>query len=301
MSSLAPIALFVYRRPSHTKACIDALLKNELAADSLLYIFSDSPKTQNDKGLTDEVRKYIHTVRGFANVEIIERNDNLGLARSVISGVTEVVGKHGKIIVLEDDHVVSPFFLKYMNDALNLYLDENKVISIHGYVYPVAGNLPETFFLKGADCWGWGTWKRGWDLFEEDSQMLYNDILSRKLENEFDYDGAANYMLMLKRQIEGGVDSWAVRWYASAFLKDKLTLYPGRSLLKNIGMDNLGTHTKKTSAYDIHLSESPINVSPIAVVENETAKKLFRDFHLSTQPNLIIKFLKKLKRKLNSN
>ena len=168
--SLAPIVLFAYNRLEHLKKTINALQKNILALDSELYIFSDGAKNEETLQQINKVREYIKTITGFKSITIIERKENLGLANSIISGVTEIVNKYGKIIVLEDDMVTSRHFLKYMNDALDYYENENRVIGIHGYIYPVKKELPNTFFIKGADCWGWATWKRGWDLFEHDGK-----------------------------------------------------------------------------------------------------------------------------------
>ncbi|MDD4082332.1 MAG: glycosyltransferase [Sphaerochaetaceae bacterium] len=156
----APIVLFVYSRLDHTKRTVEALKNNLLADESNLIIFSDAPKNEKSKKAVEEVRKYIHSIKGFKSVKIIERKNNVGLANSIIDGVTKVVNKYGKIIVLEDDLVTSKYFLNFMNDSLELYKNESKVISISGYTYPVGG-LAETFFIKGTDCWGWATWKRG--------------------------------------------------------------------------------------------------------------------------------------------
>lgn len=164
MNNLAPIALFVYNRPMHTRQTVEALLANELAAESDLIIFADGAKSGKDADAVQEVREYIHSISGFKSIKINEQDTNQGLANSVIAGVTEVVNESGRIIVLEDDMVTSPYFLNYMNDSLEMYKDEDKVISIHGYMYPVKEKLPETFFLQGADCWGWATWKRGYYL-----------------------------------------------------------------------------------------------------------------------------------------
>ncbi|HRU00618.1 MAG TPA: glycosyltransferase, partial [Victivallales bacterium] len=192
---LAPIALFVYNRPWHTRQTVTALQNNELAAESELVVFSDGPKveknkekTKNNEEKVKEVRDYIKSINGFKTVKIIERTQNLGLANSIISGVTEIVNQYGKIIVLEDDLVTSPHFLRFMNEALDLYEKEEDVISIHGYVYPIP-DLPETFFLKGADCWGWATWKRGWDLFEPDGKKLLRELKEKKLLKRFDFNG----------------------------------------------------------------------------------------------------------------
>jgi len=172
----APIALFVYNRPWHTQKTIEALKKNELADSSELIIFSDGPRNEQAKDKVLEVRNFIKTIIGFKNVKIIEREKNFGLANSIIAGVTEIINEYGKIIVLEDDLVTSPFFLMYMNNALNVYENDDMVASIHAYVYPIKDSLPETFFIRGVDCQGWGTWKRGWKIFEPDGQKLLSEI-----------------------------------------------------------------------------------------------------------------------------
>jgi GT2 family glycosyltransferase len=192
-----PIALFVYNRLWHTQQTVEALKKNKLAAESELFVFSDGARTGADKEKIRAVREYLKTVNGFKKVTVIEWNRNLGLAQSIISGVTQIVNRYGRIIVLEDDIVTSPYFLRFMNEALEFYKDEEKVISIHGYIYPVKAKLPETFFLRGADCWGWATWKRGWELFEPDGRKLLNELKAKKLTRRFDFDGAYSYTGML--------------------------------------------------------------------------------------------------------
>jgi hypothetical protein len=254
---------------------VSALLKNFLASESEIFIFSDGPKDENDEAKVAEVRKYIKTIKGFKRIEIIERDKNWGLANNIIDGITKVVNQYGKVVVLEDDLVTSPYFLKFMNDGLNIYEEEEKVISVHGYVYPIKG-LPEIFFLRGADCWGWATWKRGWDLFEKDGKKLLDELEKRKLTKLFDFNGAYPYTKMLKDQVEGKVDSWAIRWYASAFIHEKLTLYPGISLVKHIG--DLGTHVKDSSLFDVELSEKPIFVKRIPPIEDPEVRKKIEDF-----------------------
>lgn len=275
--NLSPIILFVYNRPWHTEQTVEALKKNELADKSDLFIFSDGPKVENDENVK-KVREYTKTVNGFKAVTIIEREKNLGLAESVISGVTEIVNKFGKVIVLEDDIVTSKYFLRFMNDGLDYHKNEEKVISIHGYMYPVKEKLPETFFVRGADCWGWATWKRGWNIFNSNGNELLKRIKKLDLQNEFDLYGAHPYTDMLQAQVKGKVDSWAIRWHASAFLKDKLTLYPGRSLVRNIGLDNSGTHCGENKKFDNSLSENRVEVKKIKVVENMNAKMAIAQF-----------------------
>ena len=274
----APITLFVYNRPAHTRQTVEALLKNELAGESDLIIFSDAPKKPEAAEAVREVREYIRTITEFRTVRIVERDRNWGLANSIIDGVTSVVNERGRIIVLEDDLVTSPYFLRFMNDALDLYERKESVISIHGYIYPVAEKLPETFFLRGADCWGWATWKRGWELFEPNGRKLLASLKSQRLEREFNFGGSYDYLEMLGSQVKGGNDSWAIRWYASAFLKTKLTLYPGRSLVLNIGNDNSGTHCGATEIFSGDIIARPVAVGGIPIVASLEARSAVTGF-----------------------
>lgn len=275
---LAPIILFTYNRLAHIQQVVASLLKNTYAMNSDIFIYSDGNKCNNDADEVLFVRKYLRTVTGFKSVNIIERAENWGLANNIIDGVTSVVNKYGKVIVLEDDLVVSPYFLKYMNEALDLYEKDEQVISIHGYSYPVKKQLPETFFIKGADCWGWATWKRGWDLFCSDGKTLLHEIEKRNLKKEFDFGNSYPYYKMLKQQVEGNNNSWAIRWYASALLNNKLTLYPGRSLVRQIGMDGSGTHCGENTVFNVQLIEVPINVQKIQMEETLVARKIFTNY-----------------------
>jgi len=294
----APIALFVYNRPSHTQKTVEALKANELAHESDLFIFSDGPKGKEDLPAVNKVRNYITKIDGFRSIHIRERSINYGLAKSIILGVTEIVNQFKRIIVLEDDLVTSPFFLRYMNDALNLYANEERVICIHGYLYPIKIELPETFFIKGADCWGWGTWERGWDLFEVDGQKLLHKLKAKKLTREFDFNNSFPYTRMLEDQIAGKNDSWAIRWYASAFLAEKLTLYPGYSLVRNIGLDGSGTHHENTNNFLVSEIQKPIEIKPIPIQESNSARRAFEDYFLSLQSKNLRCFLRKLMKRL---
>jgi glycosyltransferase involved in cell wall biosynthesis len=274
----APIALFAYNRKDHLQSTIEALLKNQEARTSALYVFSDGARGANDEEAVAEVRRYIRKVEGFSDIRIIERQNNFGLSKSIITGVTSVCGEWGRVIVLEDDMIVSRYFLKFMNDALRLYEDCHEVISIHGYVYPVERELPETWFLRAAHCWGWATWQRGWDLFEPNGQRLLDEMGRRNLTAQFDFDGSYPYQQMLRDQVRGRNDSWAIRWYASAFLQGKLTLYPARSLVYNTGMDGSGVHCSVTNRYASEVADRPIVVEKMDAVENTDARSAIADF-----------------------
>jgi len=277
--NFAPVALFVFNRIRHTQRSVEALAKNIHAADSDLFVFSDGPRSEADREGVQSVREYLKTITGFKSATIVERETNLGCALSITSGVTDIVNRYGRIIVVEDDIVTSPYFLRFMNEALDFYRDKEKVICISGYLYPVKRKLPETFFVRGADIWGWATWKRGWDLYESDGQKLLNELEARNLTHEFDFEDAFEFTQMLKSQIAGKLDTWDIQWYASAFLRDKLTLYPGKSLVRNIGYDGSGTHCGGPDIYQTKLSDVPVNVSIIPVEESSNGRSAIRRFH----------------------
>lgn len=293
----APIALFAYKRLWHIQETVEALKRNEFAEESNLFVFLDGPKGNSDKDGVEKVRTYAKTITGFKNITVIERDQNLGLANSIISGVTEVVNDYGSIIVLEDDMVTSPYFLRYMNDGLECYEDEERVASIHAYIYPIKNNLPETYFIKGADCWGWGTWERAWKVFEQDGAKLLNELRGKKLVREFNFNNSYGYTQMLEAQIMGKNDSWAVRWYASVFLRGMLTLYPGASLVTNIGTDASGTHCGESTVFDSDLADRPIIVDKLPIKENIYARKEIEKFCKSIKFKLIHQAIKgKIKR-----
>jgi SAM-dependent methyltransferase len=294
-SELAPVVLFVYNRPWHAQQTIEALQRNELSQDTNLFIFSDGPKYKKAEESVRKTREYIKTIKGFKSVSIILREENFGLAKSIITGVTEIVNKYGRIIVMEDDLLSSPFFLSFMNDALRFYNDEEKVISIQGYIYPLKGRLPEAFFIKGADCLGWATWKRGWDIFERDGKKLLEQITACRLSAEFNFNGTYGYTRMLKDQINGKNDSWAIRWYASAFLCDKLILYPGKSLIRHIGNDGSGTNFDKSDILDVDIINTSVKIKDIPIVENSAMRKKIEQYFEGIRPSLFNRCRKKLK------
>ena len=293
MNILAPIVVFTYNRPEHTLRTFNALLENPLANESDIIIYSDSAKTANHNKAVDEVRSFLSEITGFRSKKVIHRDNNFGLAESIIQGVTGVLQESEKVIVLEDDMVVSPYFLEYMNEALDQFVDDNRVISVHGYVYPVDIKLPEAFFLPGADCWGWATWRRGWEIFNPNGQYLLDELVRRHLIQEFDYNGAYPFSNMLKAQVKGANDSWAIRWHASAFLAGKLTLYPGRSLVHNSGNDGSGTHCGTSDSMDIKLSETKINLNNIAVESSRIGREAFEIFFRQSQKSLLHRLLEK--------
>lgn len=292
----APIALFVYNRPFHTKRTVESLAANIQAKDSDLIIFSDGPKTEKDRPQVMEVREFIRTIQSFKSVRIVESESNKGLANSIIIGVSEVLKLRDTVIVMEDDLITSPYFLQYMNDGLIQYQDDERVVSIHGYIYPVKAKLPETFFIRGSDCWGWATWKRSWQLFEPDGVKLLRQLESQNLAYEFNFYGSYPYIKMLKDQIKGRNNSWAIRWYASTFLAGGFTLYPSASLVRNIGHDGSGVHSLKSNhdEYLVDLSPKRILLKKIEVVEDKAAKRIIASFH-KRQQSIVNAVIRKIK------
>lgn len=278
----APIALFAYRRPEHVARTIAALRDNAEAEASILYIFSDAAKDVGSASEVEQVRAFLGGVEGFRKVELSFHSQNQGLARNITGGVSAVLRRHDSVIVVEDDLVVSPFFLRFMNEALAFYKNERRVGSISGFSYPISG--PETYFIRGADCWGWATWRDRWRHYKPNGSALLAQLEERGLVGAFDYEGAMGYMGMLRDQIEGKNDSWAVRWHASCFLRNLLILYPGRTLVQNIGNDGSGTHaTAVDESYTSSLSSQPITVRSIPVEQNAIAREAIREFFLKRQ------------------
>lgn len=291
----APIALFVYNRPNHTRLTVEALKKNILANESDLFIYSDAAKSTKQDDAVKQVREFIRQVDGFKSVTIVEQRLNFGLAKSIIEGVTSIVNKFGRIIVLEDDLVISPYFLEYMNASLNFYQAEKKVMHISGYMFPIKNpeQLPTTFFYRASTCWGWGTWKRAWDDFQLDSKILLENVHLRKLEYEFNVGDTMEFVSMLKAQSEGLIDSWAIRWYANIFLKSGLCLHPAISLVNNVGHDGSGVHCGSNVAYVVDVvNVRPIKIDKLQKVDESAAGlEAIKNFNISLKPAFHLRVL----------
>lgn len=275
---LAPVALFAYRRPQHLRRAAESLAANREAPATDLYVFCDGAKSRRDAEGVRAVRELARSLGGFRSVTLVERERNLGLAASLIAGVTQAVEARGRVIVVEDDLVLSPYFLSFMNDALERYAEEPRVAAVHGYIFPVRRALPETFFLKGADCWGWATWRRAWRGLNTDAADLLRQIRERGLEREFDLDGAYPYTAHLALQAAGKLDSWAIRWRASCYLAGMLTLYPGRALVRNEGFDASGVHCDVSTEFEVPLADSPVAVKPIPIEPSAVGRAAYIEF-----------------------
>jgi hypothetical protein len=278
---LSPITLFVYKRPCHTRQTVGALQRNDLAAESDLFIYSDGPKSDADREAVTEVREYVKSIEGFKRVSVIERQRNLGLAQSIIAGVTEIVGKYGRIIVLEDDLLTSPYFLNYMNTALNLYEKDDRIMQISGNMFNVnfRESVPESFFLPYTTTWGWGTWLRAWKNLDETLEGY--EILkgNNDLRYRFDMHNTYPYFKMLEDQRQRKIDSWGIQWYLSIFLNNGIVLSPRRSLTIHFGFDSEATHAKSGSDLCAEtFSERSVSFFPEKAEIDKEALEYYIDF-----------------------
>lgn len=245
---LAPIVLFTYNRPDHTRQTLEALQANDLADASTLYIYSDGPKhgvLEEDLQKITAVRKLIRSKEWCKEVKIVESERNMGLADSVVVGVTEVVNRHGRVIVLEDDIVTKKGFLRFMNEALEMYADDNQVMHISGMIFGTPKRVKETtLFLNILSCHGWATWKRAWDHYTHDIDVLFERITQQGISHKkFDIEGNAHFYNQLEANRDVKLYTWAVRWYASWLTSGGYSLFPYRSLVTNIGHDGSGEHS----------------------------------------------------------
>lgn len=274
----APIILFTYCRAAHTKRCIESLKSSSLARESILYIFSDAAKSGVDEADVLAVRSYIKTITGFKEVIVEEAMQNRGLADSVIYGVGRVLDEYGRAIVLEDDLVLSPYFLSYMNEALDIYENVEEVININSHILSSPMTFEDNFLISFANSWGWATWKRGWRYFEPDAHKLLAKIKEEGREREFDL--GYHFTRMLKEQCEGKINSWAVRWNASLFVNRKLSLNAGRPLVTNSGFGAGATHCNTPNLFSVKLYTDELRPQMITPVEEnqEMRKKLRKTY-----------------------
>lgn len=307
----APVVIFSYNRVELLKCTINSLLKNELASETDLYIFSDGPRDEHDLNSVNQVRKYVHSVSGFNNVYVVSRDKNYGLARNIVDGVSALLERFPSVIVLEDDIITSPYFLRFMNNALEMYIDDDKVCQISGYSY-LEGfkddfRLDDIYFVRGADCLAWATWRRAWLNYNSDAAVLYNQIQKRGLVRDFNRDNSYNYFKMLGMTARGKTVSWAVNWYAVNFLAERYVLYPLKSLALHIGSDDMATNYRylgSADPYCVPLANAPIPVRKILVSETENTTKAFNMFLVRARGPFFVRlsafFKKKYKYFLNN-
>lgn len=298
MSKLAPIVLIVYNRLWHTQQTVDSLLKNDLADQSDLIVFSDAPKNMDASKQVQEVRTYLNTITGFKSIRIVKRDENWGLSKSIIEGVSEVVNQYGKVIVLEDDNESSPSFLQFMNQALDFYQDEKRVWHISGWNYPISSEeLGDAFLWRVMNCsGGWATWADCWQYFEKDPKKLIEQW-SVKQKKIFDLDGSGIFWRQVKSNMRGHTNTWAIFWYATIFNNNGLCLNPSISYVKNIGYDGTGVHSSAQDNYFIdQLNNKSIINFPSQTNESKEAVFLIKNFFKSQKKSFPLRVFNKISR-----
>lgn len=282
--NLAPVAIFVYNRLENTKGVIEALQKNYLAKDTDVFVFSDGPKTEKNKKSVESVRGYLKTVTGFKSFTLIERKENYYIEKNIIEGVTEIVNKFGKIIVLEDDGVSAKNFLTFMNDALDFYQDKERVMHIATFTFiKMPKDFRKTFFWSYSENTGggWGTWKRAWDKFvwfKNEQEAL--SVLTEEQKNRIQLGGIMKSLGFLKLN----PIPWDICWNLAINRNDGLSVNSPRALIKNNGLFN-GTHFTAfnkilgKSPFDVELDDNEEIVFDDNITENTQAVELLKDFY----------------------
>jgi len=297
---LAPVALFVYNRPEHTRRTVEALQANVLAPESDLFVYSDAPNAEPAVAKVKQVREYINSITGFKSVKVIEKSINCGVDRSIIAGVSELCNAYGSVIVLEDDLVTSPWFLRFMNEALLHYRNEEQVMQITGSMFPIGSSDDgKSGFLGFISSWGWATWKRAWDQFDPsaDAYITLKEDAHRR--NAFDLDGAYAFYEMLEQFVQGKLDAWDIRWYLSVFACEGLALFPTKSLVTNIGFDGSGVHCPASDFAGSDLAGSPVVTFPAVELDTELfdrVKTYLRNQRHANKSSLISRARNKLQR-----
>lgn len=248
--NFAPIILFVYNRPDHARLVLEQLIKNKEAKESELFIFSDGPKNEKATEKVQEVREVINSdevKQGFKKVTVVQAPENKGLANSIISGVTDIINKYGRVIVIEDDSYCSCDFLCFMNECLKYYENNSKIWSIGGFSNIAIDKIPKDYtsdiYLMGRTCsYAWATWKNRWELVDwtvSDYNRFKFDFIKRYRFNLYGRDRS----FMLDEQMRGKINSWAIRFCYAMFNHNMFTVLPVSTKIKNIGRDGSGTHS----------------------------------------------------------
>lgn len=296
MKTPAPIALFVYRRPAATRRVLQSLAGCAGFADAEVTVFSDGARGHDDAAEVAETREIVRSC-GLANVRLVERSRNHGLAASIIGGVGELCESSGAVVVVEDDLVLAPGFLEFVNRALVRYEHEERVFQVNGYLYPASGlpPAPDSVFLPFVGSWGWATWKRAWRRFDVEARAALDVVGHPPTARRFDLDGAFPFSRMLRRQMRGQIDSWAIRFYLSMFRAGGLALFPRRSLVANLGLGGQATHTRWfDDAFTTEPFEGRLETWPVQVAVDEPALAAVQAF-LRRYRNPVAQLLRRLR------
>ena len=285
MKKLAPIIFICYNRFNHTLKSLNALKNNKLAKNSKIFIFSDGPKKKSDEKKIIKIRDLLKKIKGFKHKKLIFRKKNYGNKKNIISAINQVFKKYKKIIVVEDDLVVSREFLDFMNLCLNYYRNHSEIWHINGWSYPFLKNFSDDVaFLKSMNCWGWATWKNKWSKISM-KEDKYISIFTKRMIHNFDIQSSTNNWSQIIRNKKNFLSTWAVFWHATIFLNNGITVYPKYPLVKNIGADGSG-RMPKTNKYKNKLNG---NFKKFKLIEKIDVKKDFieREFKYFQKNNTL--------------
>lgn len=304
MTNLAPIIVFAYDRPDHLRRTLDALAKNDLASQSELYIYCDGAREWGGEMEKDtssknyiakrygmmccakdqyaaylsritDTRCVAHEQKGFLSVNVVEREHNIGLADNIVSAVTEIVNRYGRVIAFEDDIVTTRGCLTYLNEALELYKDDEQVMHISAWMYPNKGQFPTTFFYDSPyPAGGWATWLRAWKHYNSDTADHVRYWQNKW--SDFDIEGQDHMSRQLLMNFNGQLKTWYIKWYSSMRRMGGLCLYPGTAMSNNIGWDDSGETSLANTRYNIAHPAEYTEVKRIPVVRNRKAFNYIR-------------------------
>lgn len=278
---LAPVVVFVYNRADHASQTLNHLSNNFLASESDLFIYCDNAKDEKSQEAVDNVRAVADEFArnsSFKKVTVIKAEKNKGLASSIISGVTEILNQYGKVIVVEDDLITSKDFLTYMNNALDFYEDNPKIWSVSGYTFPLKSleKYKHDVYMSPRGCsWGWATWKDRFDRVDWDVSD-FDDFIKNPSRIKHFNEGGPDMTEMLTRQVNGKINSWAIRWCYQESKENMFTVYPAKSRIRNIGCDNSGTNCVSSSLYDTSLINGDYSCNFENLTPNSGIMKEFR-------------------------
>ncbi len=286
---VAPIVIFAYKRPFHLQRLLRSLSRNEESKHSNLFIFVDGPRGHSDLDNVKATQNVASACVGFRSKRLFFSDVNKGLGTSIRDGISEVLNDYEEVIVLEDDLEVSCSFLRFMNTGLSRYRSEPRVAGLHGFVFPFDAPMENPFFIRGADCLGWATWKDRWESVSWDARELLRDISEQHLIGCFNLDGAHSYSTALKNEIKDGFHSWAIYWHSSMFSQGRLTLFPPQSLVVYGGADGSGTHAVgRPDFWTTELQDNYSFTFPDEISESKVAREQLIRHHRKFFPNLPI-------------
>jgi hypothetical protein len=247
-----PLAIFAYKRPEHLARTLSALEQCARLNECTLHLFCDGPKSDVDASAVAATRVVARAWASRMGAELIERDANLGLARSIVTSVNMLCNTYGRVIVLEDDLIVSPGFVDYMLQALDRYANCPQVYQVSGYMFPVRHTIQtDAFFLPLTTTWGWATWARAWQSFNWEVPGALKSLQNPRLRRRFDLDGSYPYAAMLEQRLAGQNDSWGILWWWAVFCAGGVVLHPHRSLVQNTGFDGSGIHCVTSTRFEV--------------------------------------------------